>query len=139
MLTSRESASLDRYITGNYGEDQFNNESDFDETGSASGHAVAFYTSPQSHVYNYDAANDGPECEAITRILARHTLYTPGKEGELLRFEHFVDRVARHLFGKRYSLLGTERKEKVRAKVVALHLGEDFKGKAYWTLGRLWA
>ncbi len=66
MLTRRESASLDRYITGNYGEDQFK-PLNFDNT---SGHAMAFYTSPMADVYEYDPADDGPECEIITRILA---------------------------------------------------------------------
>ena len=31
MMNSRERASLDRYITGNYGEDQFKHESRVDE------------------------------------------------------------------------------------------------------------
>ena len=31
-------------------------------------------------VYQYDCAEDGPECEVITRILARHPIYVPGEE-----------------------------------------------------------
>jgi hypothetical protein len=112
------------------------NELDFSNT---LGHAIAFFKSPMAGAYEYDPADDGPECEVITRVLASHKLYRPGNEGELLRFHHFVDSVARHMYGKHYARLGEKRKEKVRAKVIALHLGEDFKGTAYWTLGRLFA
>lgn len=38
----------------------------------SSGHAMAFYRSPASNVYEYDPAEDGPECEVIMRILASH-------------------------------------------------------------------
>lgn len=31
-------------------------------------------------VYQYNPADDGPECEAITRILAHHPRYVPGVE-----------------------------------------------------------
>ncbi len=35
-------------------------------------HALAFYRSPISSAYWYDPAEDGPEVEVITRILAAH-------------------------------------------------------------------
>ena len=38
----------------------------------ASVHAEHFFWSPLAHAYDYDPADDGPECEVITRILASH-------------------------------------------------------------------
>ncbi len=37
-----------------------------------SGHEAAFSASPTAGVLMYDPADDGPECEIITRILASH-------------------------------------------------------------------
>ena len=69
MLTRRESDSLDRHITGNYGEDQFQDylAEDYPHT---TAHELAFLFSWADGVYEYDPADDGPECEIITRILA---------------------------------------------------------------------
>ena len=69
MLTRREFASLERYIAGNYGEDQFPEPGEL----KISAHELyrlenVFFPS----VYTYDPADDGPECEIITRILASH-------------------------------------------------------------------
>lgn len=36
------------------------------------GHEEAFFWSSLAHVYAYDPAEDGPECEIITRIMATH-------------------------------------------------------------------
>lgn len=109
------------------------------DVSATSGHAMAFYTSPLAGAYEYDPANDGPEVKIIASVRARHVLYAPGKEGELLRFQHFIDECARRMYGKHYGCLGKKRKEEVRAVVIMLHLGDDFKGTAYWTLGRLYA
>ena len=68
MMNARMRQDLDNYITGHWGEDQFP-PLDLDAT---SGHAMAFYTSPMADVYDYDPAEDGPECEIITRVLASH-------------------------------------------------------------------
>lgn len=35
-------------------------------------HQEYFYEQPISYVYVYDPAEDGPECEVITRILAAY-------------------------------------------------------------------
>lgn len=86
------------------------------------GHAMAFFTSPLASVRDYDPTDDGPEVGTITRILASHKLYTPGKEGEMLRFQHFVDDAARAIFGDRYGRLGKKRQATVRKFVVMLHL-----------------
>ena len=71
----RQRQDLDKYITGNYGEDQFDDV--FDTAHSD------YVLSHQLGVYDYDPADDGPECEVITRILATHRLvpmFVIGKE-----------------------------------------------------------
>lgn len=37
-----------------------------------SGHEAAYAISPVAAVFGYDPADDGPECEVITRILAAY-------------------------------------------------------------------
>ena len=56
----RQRQDLDRYITGNYGEDQFNDE--FPDT------AHAQFLVDTSVVYRYDSADDGPEVEIIRLV-----------------------------------------------------------------------
>lgn len=68
------------------------------------------------------AADDGPEVDVIKAIRATHQLYTPGKEAELLKFQRFVDKVARQMFGDRYGRLGLRRKATVRQMVINLHV-----------------
>lgn len=68
------------------------------------------------------AADDGPEVGVIKAIRASHQLYAPGKEGELLKFQRFVDKVARTMFRRRYGRLGVRRKQTVRRMVVNLHV-----------------
>ena len=98
---------------------------DFSNT---SGHAMGFFTSPAASTREYDPADDGPEVDVITRIRAKHALYAPGKEGELLKFQHFVDDAARALFNDRYGRLGKKRQETVRKFVIMMHV--DGKGAA---------
>lgn len=68
------------------------------------------------------AADDGPEVEIIKAILATHKLYVPGKEASLLRFQRFVDKVARLMYGDRYGRLGKKRQQSVRRQVISLHV-----------------
>jgi hypothetical protein len=90
------------------------------------GHEAAYWSgSIFNWVFDYDPADDGPECEIATRILASHPLYTPGKEAELLRFQKFVNRVARHMYDNPYSRLSAKRKIMVAKEVIVLHV----KGK----------
>lgn len=132
-MNSRERQALDRYITGNYGEDQFKDErdpglcpedieyfeEDFDvENVKVSGHAMAFCMSPMSDVYEYDPAENGPECEVITQILARHPLYIPGRERSSLQETRLLDAESLKLYHKRYAKLGAYGREKVRCRVV---------------------
>lgn len=78
-MDSRQRQDLDRYITGNYGENQFSNEG-FPET------AHALYQIDYNGAYIYDPTEDGPECEIINRILARHFTYAPGVEKLILEW-----------------------------------------------------
>jgi hypothetical protein len=77
----------------------------------------------QSHVfgwgvYQYDPADDGPECEVITRILAHHPFYQPGQELQHLRLMAYLEEVARQLFGVRYRFLDAAQKTAVRMAVI---------------------
>lgn len=56
----------------------------------ATGHAASFYKSSLAKIYGYDRANDGPECEVITRILASHPRYVPGIEKRALRLARII-------------------------------------------------
>jgi hypothetical protein len=51
-------------------------------------------------VYDYDAAEDGPECEAITRILARHTTTFLTLEEIMYKRHMQLDVASRVLYGK---------------------------------------
>jgi hypothetical protein len=59
-MNSRESASLDRYITGNYGEDQFTKEGNFPDTAHAN-----FLIDHWTGTSFYDRTDDGPEVDII--------------------------------------------------------------------------
>jgi hypothetical protein len=135
-MNSRESASLDRHITGNYGEDQFREAYEEDETDKIPGHEWAFLTKTLSDACDYDPTDDGPEVEVIKAIRATHALYTPGKEAHLMKFQRFVDTVARKLFGRRYGVLGLRRKARVMKSVVKLHTADERIVKGGW---RLWS
>jgi len=83
---------LDNYITGHYGEDQFREE---DED---TGHAFAFFTSPLSNAYVYDPADDGPEVETITRILASYPTLDPKAQSDI---RASLDKVASIIFASK--------------------------------------
>jgi hypothetical protein len=93
VLNSRDRDSLDRYITGNYGEDQF--EETFEDI---SGHEAAFHNTPFTVAYEYDPTDDGPECETITRILAKHPVYVLGRERKDIALEFTLDIAAQMLY-----------------------------------------
>jgi hypothetical protein len=67
---NRQQQDLDRYITGNYGEDQF--QSDFWPRLPA--HLLYWETHNNPHVYEYDPTDDGPEVEIIARIKAAYPI-----------------------------------------------------------------
>ncbi len=70
-MNSRESAALDRYITGNYGEDQFLDEDDI-----MHGHEASFYNHT---IGDYEPTDDGPEADVI-RIELINQLLDTGEE-----------------------------------------------------------
>ena len=53
-------------------------------------HEIHFFWSGFAHTYAYNSANDGPECEVITRILASHPRYVPGIEKRALRLARII-------------------------------------------------
>ena len=61
-MDARQRQDLDRYITGNYGEEQFEGT---EET------SVHFDYCERPNAY-YDPADDGPEVETITSIRINH-------------------------------------------------------------------
>jgi len=75
-MNSRESASLDRYITGNYGEDQFTKEGNFPDTAPAN-----FLIDHRTWTPFYDRTDDGPEAYVI----------------RIERLNEFMDRADAHL------------------------------------------
>jgi hypothetical protein len=49
-----------------------------------SSHYNSWWSHPFCGLYYYDPTDDGPECEVITRILARHPLYVAGIEKQMI-------------------------------------------------------
>jgi hypothetical protein len=64
------SRDLDNYITGHYGEDKLKHYDGYWPAPTA--HQTHWEMSHNPLVYEYDPADNGPECEVITRILAAH-------------------------------------------------------------------
>lgn len=64
----KQRQDLDRYITGNYGEDQFKGEDAFWPDISAHQEYWEMHNNP--HVYEYDPTDDGPEVVIVARIKA---------------------------------------------------------------------
>ena len=119
------SRDLDNYITGHYGEDQFRECADDDSIlcPHISAHEQFAMRGLDGDVYDYDTAEDGPECETITRILAHHPLYSPGQELGHLKFLSLVNRIAREAYGRRYGRLGPRQQARVRVMVAAVRGG----------------
>jgi hypothetical protein len=65
-VDARQRQDLDRYITGNYGEDQFKGMASVD-----AGTSVHFDYCERPNAY-YDPADDGPEVETIISIRINH-------------------------------------------------------------------
>lgn len=75
----------------------------------ASAHAEHFFWSPLSVMYEYDPTDDGPECETITRILAKH----PGglyKEAQRYEMGVMFESAARIMFGIGWDKIGPNQK-----------------------------
>ena len=124
------SRDLDNYITGHYGEDQFRDDPDDnlcpDDYEDMAGHEYAFRMTSFGNVYTYDPAEDGPECEVITRILAHHPLYIPGRERDIIRKGRLMDLLALHLYQKSYAKLAEQQRYAVLRALAerAVHTGK---------------
>lgn len=70
-MDSRQRQDLDNYITGHYGEDQFERSEFWPEI---SAHQEYWERHTCAQVYEYDPTDDGPEVEIVARIKAAHPL-----------------------------------------------------------------
>jgi hypothetical protein len=68
-MNNRERQGLDRYITGNYGEDQFKN-CDEEFWPAPSAHRSYWELQNNLNVYEYDPTDDGPEIVIFERFKA---------------------------------------------------------------------
>lgn len=90
-MDSRQRQSLDRYITGNYGEDQFRSEHWPESTA----HRDFWEQSNCAHVYEYDPTDDGPEVEAIISVRINHPTFDLVRERADYQFASLLlDKVA---------------------------------------------
>jgi hypothetical protein len=67
--------------------------------------------------YEYDPADDGPECEIITRILARHPLYIPGVEKRFIKFSRMLDVAAIAQFSQAFADISEDERAVIRNRV----------------------
>ena len=83
------------------------------------GHMAYFMLSCYWDVLEYDSAEDGPECETITRILAKHPLYKPGQEKHDIALWRVLNRAALLLYAQGYDTLRSDMQEVVIKRVAA--------------------
>ena len=69
--------------------------------------------------YEYDPTDDGPECETITRILAKHPFYKPGQEKHDIALWRVLNRTALLLYSQGYDTLRSDMQEVVIKRVAA--------------------
>jgi crotonobetainyl-CoA:carnitine CoA-transferase CaiB-like acyl-CoA transferase len=86
ILMNRQQQDLDRYITGNYGEDQFRS----DEWPELNAHRLNWETHNNPHVYEYDPTDDGPEIEIVARIKAAYPRTWDGSLRRILNDSYLV-------------------------------------------------
>jgi hypothetical protein len=84
-----------------------------------SAHELHYWKTDLSSVYTYDVADDGPECETITRILAKHPLYKPGQEKHDIALWRVLNRAALLLYSQQYDMLSSDMQEMVIKRVAA--------------------
>ena len=78
---------------------------------------IYFLNRPLGEIYTYDPADDGPECEVITRILAKHPLYVAGAEKPAIKAGRYLEAAALVLFGKSFASLTEEYRTVVRGRI----------------------
>jgi hypothetical protein len=79
-VDGRQRQDLDRYITGNYGENKFQGEGDIFEPLTVHEEYWAHQNREFAFAKMYDPTDDGPEVEVITVILAHDWYYEIEKE-----------------------------------------------------------
>ena len=77
------------------------------------GHMIHFLNRPLGEVYIYDSADDGPECEVITRILAAHPRYRMGEERRSIESMRLLDRTSLLFYERQYDELGSKERDVV--------------------------
>jgi hypothetical protein len=93
--------------------------SDQQERSTTPGHYNYWFnhSHPFGGIYDYDPTDDGPECEVITRILAKHPLYMPGAEKKAIHFSRILEVAALALHHRPFSNLRAEEQAIIRSKV----------------------
>jgi hypothetical protein len=74
-VDTRQRQDLDRYITGNYGEDQYRKPFHSPYWPPQTAHQIFWEQNNCPFVYEYDPADDGPEVEVSRAILISHLDY----------------------------------------------------------------
>lgn len=80
-------------------------------------HMIHFLNRPLGEIYVYDPADDGPECEVITRILAGHPSYISGTEKQTIQYSRYLDVAALVLYNTSFAELSAERQAIVRQRI----------------------
>lgn len=91
-----------------------------DDTTISTAHEQYWYVmnGPIANIYEYDPTDEGPECEVITRILARHPLYVSGEEKRRLRMMRSLDAVSLITYQKLFRELAPSTQSEVRATML---------------------
>ncbi len=84
-----------------------------------SAHEDHYWRTSLSNIYTYDTTDDGPECETITRVLAKHPLYKPGQEKHDIALWRVLNRAAILLYAQGYDTLRSDMQEVVIKRVAA--------------------
>jgi hypothetical protein len=124
MMDTRQRQDLDNHITGHYGEDQFRDEDRREFWPMTSVHREYWERHHLADVYEYCPADDGPECEIITRILARYPLYIPGMERRTLLSSRMLDIAAVVQFSQPFKDLTENQRTLVRNHVARAYLAQ---------------
>ena len=74
---------------------------------------VTLHGSYLRFVYHYDSAENGPECEVITRILAAHPRYRMGEERRSIESTRLLDRTSLLFYERQYDELGSKERDVV--------------------------
>lgn len=84
------------------------------------GHRLHFLNLPVNNVFIYNPTEDGPECEVITRILAKHSLYIPGMERRAIAVSRCLELISLLRYKKSFALLNTDQNAAVHRAVTLM-------------------